>query len=152
MPLPWYQPHRQASRALRLRDRSNPNSLIGVASVPFDDGTVMDVEFYKPAEYKHNGIFYEVIFSVIIRRYHGAEENAPSDVKVNLVLKKPNDEEEVDLSFNITNYGSENQVIGQPIVDRLAYDAFVENEDEASQMFSILYEYGIHGVVNKDNV
>ena len=138
----------QAGRRLRFNDRSTPNSMLGLARIPFDDGTTIDVEFYKPEVYEHNRIPYSVMLSSVVRHYHGGDENAPSDVIVYLMLDHPNEEEIRDASFTITDYSGENQVVGELVFHD--YDDIVDdNRAESRMLFNILYYYGMDGFAVK---
>ena len=138
----------QAGRRLRFNDRSTPNSTLGLARIPFDDGTTIDVEFYKPEVYEHNGIPYSVMLSSVVRHYHGGDENSPSDVIVYLMLDHPNEEEIRDASFTITDYSGENQVVGELVFHE--YDDIVDdNRAESRMLFNILYYYGMDGFAVK---
>ncbi len=139
----------QAGRRLRFHDRSVPNSLIGLTRVPFEDGTTMDFEFYKPTVYEHNGIPYNVLLSVVLRTYHGGDEDALSDLKVYLVLDHPNEDEIHDAYFTITNYGAENQVVSE--LRFLQLDDMVDNHEDAYDLYNFLYDYGTDGVAIKDD-
>ncbi len=149
-----YEPGRieviaQAGRRLRFHDRSAPNSLVGLTRVPFEDGTTMDFEFYKPAVYEYNGIPYNVLLSVVLRTYHGGDEDALSDLKVYLVLDHPNENEVHDACFTITNYGADNQETSELTLMQL--DEFVDNHEEAYDLYNFLYDYGMDGVAIKDD-
>ncbi len=139
----------QGGRRLRNNDRSAPNSLIGLTRVPFDDGTTMDFEFYKPTVYEHEGIPYSVLVSTVLRTYHGGDEGALSDLKVYLNLKNPNEDEFHYSYFTITNYGAENQVMGE--LSFLQLDIMVQEHEEAYDLYNFLYDYGTDGVAIKDD-
>jgi hypothetical protein len=139
----------QAGRRLRFNDRSTPNSTLGRTRIPFDDGTTIEVEFYKPEVYEHNGIPYSVILSSVFRHYHGGDENAPSDAIVYLMLAHPNEEEICDASFTITDYSGKNQVVGELVFHE--YDDIMDdNRAESRMLFNILYYYGMDGWAVKD--
>ena len=149
-----YEPGRieiiaQAGRRLRFHDRSAPNSLIGLTRIPFDDGTTMDYEFYKPAVYEHNGIPYSVMLSIVLRTYHGGDEDALSDLKIYLILDHPNENEVHDAYFTITNYGADNQIVSEPIF--LQLDDMAREHADAYHSYNFLYDYGMDGVAIKDD-
>ncbi len=147
-----YEPSRfeilsQADRRLRFHDRSNPNSRIGLTRVPFDDGTSMDVEFYKQREYEHNGILYSVLLSIVLRESQAGP--GETNLTVYLILRDPNTEEMFDSYFTITNYGEDNEAVGELTFMQL--DEFVDNHSNAYEIFNFLYGYGEDGVVIKDD-
>lgn len=139
----------QASRRLRFHDRSAPNTLIGLTRVPFKDGTTMNFEFYKPAVYEHNGIHYNVLLSVVLRTFHVSNEGALSDLKVYLVLNHPNEDKVHNAYFTVTNCGTENPVVGE--LRFLQQDELVDNHYDAYKLYNFLYNYGINGIVIKDD-
>ena len=142
-------PLAQAGRRLRNNDRSAPNSTFGLTQVPFDDGTTMDFEFYKPTVYEHEGIPYSVLLSTVLRTYHGGDEGALSDLKVYLILDHPNEVDVHDAYFTITNYGADNQETSE--LRFLQLDDMVREHEEAYNLYSFLYDYGTDGVAIKDD-
>jgi hypothetical protein len=129
----------QADRRLRNHDQSNPNSLISLSCVPFEesDGTTVEMEFYKPTEYEYNGILYKVLFSQV-ESEHCLYDNNLFNLIVYLLLKDPNEEEYLELEFYIVRYGTANQKQLTPGLPPTKLD----NLDE----YMFLYDYAMTGV------
>ncbi len=153
----------QAGRRLRFHDRSEPNSLIGITRVPFEDDTTMDFEFYKPAVFEHKWIPYNVLLSTVIRcsitnqgrsatdiqTYDGGDEGALSDLKIYLILENPNKPTVHYAYFTITDYGTKNQLVSKSVL--LHLDDIMEHHEEAYDLFNFLYDYGMDGVAMKED-